>query len=275
MEEKEIHKKFYEFAWNFLITNKPESLTEEDIKSYLEPEKCETINHVYYQMLFSAQNRVSSNNVIGGVIGGLENLGNLLGDFSPSYVYEQFKDDKELLKIIKEKFPQINIRNDEKSLWGQFSKSIISAAKFLKDFKDKNDFFECINRFYNDERVIDALPLLIEAKVFGFGIALACDFLKELGFVKFGKPDVHITEILKAYHFIDDIQNSDRGTLEIVKRIKEMADNANVTAYNFDKILWLIASGEYYKHKDKVKRKISLKSRFIDEAKNFYDSINK
>ncbi|NCD05852.1 MAG: hypothetical protein EOL97_07010 [Spirochaetia bacterium] len=46
-----------------------------------------------------------------------------------------------------------------------------------------------------------ALPLLISKKISGIGFALACDFLKELGFTDYSKPDVHIVAVLTSLQF--------------------------------------------------------------------------
>jgi thermostable 8-oxoguanine DNA glycosylase len=40
--------------------------------------------------------------------------------------------------------------------------------------------------------------MLISREVKGIGFPLACDFLKEMGFTGFAKPDVHIKTIFKA-----------------------------------------------------------------------------
>ena len=39
------------------------------------------------------------------------------------------------------------------------------------------------------------MPLILAAEIEGIGYTLACDFLKELGFIEYGKPDVHVIEI--------------------------------------------------------------------------------
>ena len=45
--------------------------------------------------------------------------------------------------------------------------------------------------------------MLISHVVSGIGFALACDFLKELGFVNFAKPDVHVKAIVKGLNLSD------------------------------------------------------------------------
>ena len=88
------------------------------------------------------------------------------------------------------------------------------------------------------------LPLLISTELFGFQFALTCDFLKELGFTNYGKPDVHIKDILEAYGFISE-KASDYA---ILKTMINISNDANVSCYDFDKVLWLIGSGRFYNH---------------------------
>lgn len=40
--------------------------------------------------------------------------------------------------------------------------------------------------------------LLLEQQIVGIGFALACDFLKELEYVNFAKPDVQLRDIFKG-----------------------------------------------------------------------------
>ena len=44
-------------------------------------------------------------------------------------------------------------------------------------------------------RARPALPLLLVQEIDGFGFALACNFLRELGYENFSKPDVHLRKI--------------------------------------------------------------------------------
>ncbi len=248
MTTQEINKRFYKFAYNFLVNNTPEEITEEIINPYLtvpQPENnCKNLNDIYLRMLFSAQNRQMSGNVIGGKIGGIEKLGKVLNNFDSKFVIEKYsnKEDNLLKDIINEFNLDGKIRTESKSLWPQYCKTIISAATFIAQFKDIKEFLDWINSFYNDKKSMAVLPLLISTELFGFQFALACDFLKELGFLNYGKPDVHIKDILKAYGFISE-KASDYSVL---KTMINISNDADVSCYDFDKVLWLIGSGRFY-----------------------------
>jgi thermostable 8-oxoguanine DNA glycosylase len=88
--------------------------------------------------------------------------------------------------------------------------------------------------------------MILSKEVYGLGFALSCDFLKELGYINFGKPDVHIHKILKGLGLVDKKADD----YEVLKAIDRIARNVGVSSYNVDKLLWLIGSGYFYDDKD-------------------------
>ncbi len=86
--------------------------------------------------------------------------------------------------------------------------------------------------------------MIIEAEIYGIGFPLACDFLKELGYINYGKPDVHIIEIFKATGLVSD----ETSNYQVLKAIIRISENVGVSAYNVDKLFWLIGSGYFYNH---------------------------
>ena len=65
----------------------------------------------------------------------------------------------------------------------------------MSNFKDADDFRGFVAQFDYNRPTRMALPLLISTKIRGIGFALACDTLKELGFLSYPKPDVHLIEV--------------------------------------------------------------------------------
>lgn len=65
----------------------------------------------------------------------------------------------------------------------------------MAQFTSAEDFCAWVDLFDYDDKTRPALPLLLQSEVYGFGLALACDFLKELGYLNFAKPDVHLTNL--------------------------------------------------------------------------------
>jgi hypothetical protein len=205
-----------------------------------------TIPELYKRLLVSAQNANMKAGVIGASIGGVENLGKVLYDFNPAKVVERFDNSPESLldEIIVKLKPRGEIRKTGRSLWPQYSKTIISAAKFFQQFGEAKDFYQWANHLYDDKRSIAALPLIVKEEIDGIGYPLACDFLKEMGFTNYGKPDVHVVEIFEGI----GLCKKNSSPYEVQKVIVRIAESVGVSPYNVDKLFWLIGSGKFYNH---------------------------
>jgi hypothetical protein len=184
--------------------------------------------------------------VIGGAIDGVENLGKVLFSFDPLKVKKAFADNpdsllKHIVKVLK---PRGQILDKPRSIWPKYCKTILSSATFLGQFKSGEDFYEWANHFYQDQRSMAALPMILAAEIEGIGYPLACDFLKELGFVNYGKPDVHVIEIFVGIGLCD----KKASPYQVQKVISQIASAVNVSSYNVDKLFWLIGSGKFYNH---------------------------
>lgn len=204
------------------------------------------IETIYFRMIASAQNANMMANVIGGSIGGIENLGRATFAFDPRKVLQTFgRDHDRLFLHIRETLkPSGKLLSGTRSLWPRYCRTAISAAAFLDQFKDGEDFFLWANHFYRDPRSMPALPLVISQEIFGFGYPLACDFLKDLGFIGYGKPDVHIKRILVGLGLAD----GGIGDYGLQKLLARIANDNGVPAYTADKLFWLVGSGKYYDH---------------------------
>lgn len=75
---------------------------------------------------------------------------------------------------------------------------------------------------------------------------LACDFIKELGYDQYGKPDVHVRTILVAAGLLKPLDSE----FKCQKVITEIADAAGHTPYYVDKVIWLIGSGNFYNNSE-------------------------
>ena len=125
---------------------------------------------------------------------------------------------------------------------------MIDAARFMCDFRDMEDFKSFIAGFGYNPATKMALPLLIATKIRGFGFALACNMLKELGYTDYPKPDIHLIDICES------LQLSTRNPYEVFEAIVRMADDNKITPYKVDKIFWLICSGRFYHDSITIKR---------------------
>ncbi|ARD45868.1 hypothetical protein [Colwellia sp. PAMC 21821] len=246
----------YQYAIEFVIKNAGDDFSSSDLDKYLVPEKDrekpKSINRLYQSILESAQNVQMSPNVIGKAISGekgnIRPLGSFLSGFSPKKTMLDFGTltDSELLNRI---LPTLAIQPhpEKRKLWLRYCKTITSAAKFLSQFETDVNFYEFIDQYYQDKKIRPFLPMLLSYEIDGIGFALACDFLKELGYVQYGKPDTHIKDIfIELGILIGASKQSSKADYLSLKIIDEIADINDITPYAVDKILWLVCSGNYY-----------------------------
>lgn len=112
----------------------------------------------------------------------------------------------------------------------------------MSNFKDIDDFKGSVGQFDYNRSTRMALPLLISTKINGIEFALVCDYLKELGYLNYPKPDVHLIEVFSQLGL------SEPDQVAVFEAIVEMADvckeiDADVIPY---KIIWLIYYSRFY-----------------------------
>jgi len=258
MGKREINEgAIYKAAIEFLLKQKDKGITKKVLYSYLEENeqsnKADSINKIYLVLLKAAQNAQRKSNIIGKSLGegGVERLGAVLNNFDPCYVKENFKSWEELFGTIKIKLqlPK-KIPEGSHSIWPNYCKTIIDSANFLSGFKSAEEFYRFFNPFANhhDPRVYLAVPIYLADKIKGIGYALACNFLMALGYQSYGKPDVHIKYILSELGVCDKKDRDYDFSLALYR----IAKKARVSPFMADKALWLIGSGNFYKHKDSI-----------------------
>jgi hypothetical protein len=205
------------------------------------------LNGVYERLLKSAQNANMRAAVVGKAIGGVSTLGPLLFDFDPISVTRHFTGGwEEILDLIVAKAsPRGKIRRTPRSIWPAYCRSILTGAAFLAQFSNADDFYAWVDVFDRDERLRPALPMLLSYEIDGFGFPLACDFLKELGYFNFGKPDVHVKFIFTGL----GLMPPQASNYEVFKAILLIARDAGLSPYHVDKLFWLVGSGYFYDHK--------------------------
>lgn len=243
-EEAQRDQVAYKMAREYLLSI--DRVTAEMLGRHLsspEYDRPDKLADVYTRILKSAQNAGMRPNVIGKAIGGVDELSGLLCGFDPSKVLEKYGDDwnRVLEDIVTQLKPRGQIRRAPRSLWPQFCKTIISGAAFMAQFNTAGDFYAFVDFFDRDDKARPSLPMLLSHEIDGFGFPLACDFLKELGYLNFGKPDVHLKKIFAALGLsaaADDYQ--------VFKAIVRVARNVGVMPYEVDKLFWLVGSGNFH-----------------------------
>lgn len=264
-------KDLYSEAKQFLI-EKLEEAGREDANEVLNlhlkpnPESADisSLKTVFIRLLGSWKNAQSKANVIGD----LAALEGALFDFDHLKILHFYRtscdgDTDKFLGHMVETSGKTNVRRAAKSHWPQFSKGVISAANFLSLFGEVEDFKIWVDKFYTDPDTRAALPLVLSSEIHGFGYALACDFLKEIGYTEFAKPDVHLKDVLVKFA----ICPPEAKDYVIHKRIVECAKEVEVTPYEFDKVIWLIGSGKFYNSKDDTGNELGIGN----NKKKFYE----
>lgn len=200
--DKNKNKKYkfvFESAKKFLndIISKYPDLNKTVLEKHLEYEsKFENILDANYRLIESLSNR----NMMASVIGfnrKEEEIREIIFEYDPTKIVSVYKNPDELLDKFKSKFNLQNVQG-KRSLWRTFSEGIISGSRFMASFKNKDDFDSFIRTFARNKYTKAALPMLLSKEIKGFGFALACDFLKELGYREYPKPDIHLIKIFHS-----------------------------------------------------------------------------
>ncbi len=196
LENADFDKELYQEAYAFLMDR--HDIAHDINEKHLFPEdrrtKPNTLNLIFKSLLETAQNVQMSPYVIGKAISGqkgnIDPLGGILFGFDPKKTRDEYQNYSvnDLFEKIK---PHLTHPPDvgKNSLWLRYCKTIISSAAFMSQFDNHDQFYGFVDTYYHDDRMRPFLPMLLSYEIDGFGFALSCDFLKEMGYVKFGKPD--------------------------------------------------------------------------------------
>lgn len=244
----------YSEAQNYLLSILPSSMQPTDLEKYYIGDRRDfaSLQDVYEQFINSAQNYQRMPNVIKYDERRVQ-IKNILYNFDVQAVKNMDVD--ELYQIFRQEF-KVTSPDAKQNSWRKWSCSVIDAAKFISNFKNVDDFKAFVAQFDYNLPTRMALPLLISTKIKGIGFALACDTLKELGYLNYPKPDVHLIEVF------NQLGLSEKDPAAVFEAIVAMADSCKeiepeVTPYKIDKIIWLICSGRFYldditvgRHKD-------------------------
>lgn len=260
-------KRVFDLGESFLkslTTKDGVPVTQEMLSKYFQVEKPKTLSEIYFRLISSAQNANMKAGVIGGSIDGVENLRDILCDFEPKAIIQKYGDDSR--RVFTDIKKQVKPRGkvNANGLWLRYCDTIISGAIFLEQFSSAEDFYKWANWFYKDERARPALPLLLKEEINGFGFALSCDFLKEIGFLEYGKPDVWLRKIFVSL----ELCSPEVTDNELLKAIIRVAQSSGVTPYKVDKVFWLIGSGKFYLDKKNTRQNADRFIKFVKASES-------
>lgn len=132
----------------------------------------------------------------------------------------------------------------------------------MSRFSLAEDFYGWVDFFDEDEKARPALSLLLAQEIDGLGFALACNFLKEVGYENFSKPDVHV----KGIFWEIGLPPFGTSDYEVFRAVARVAQNVDLTLYDVDKPFWLIGSGYFY-----ADTKVSNRGRIGQRKKEFIE----
>ena len=225
-----------------------------------------TLSRICFILCASLKKKQKHEHVFQHTIGRLNKLTRVLCDFDPLKIIEKYQkgDWEKMVEAVQEEVMFEKEPNpSERSVIPQFCKGVLSAAYFFHQFHKAQDFYEWVDSFKQDEAMRLDLPNLLSQEVHGLGFALASDFLKEIGYFGFGKPDAQTKAIFSELGLIPSGEDVDEDA-ETFEAIARMARNTGRTVYEVDKIFWLVGTGYFYKH---GKTLPSPKNDFIKAAK--------
>ena len=253
--------KIYNEAYKYLLQEVGEKILTTELNHYIQYTPT-SLNDIFRGMVVSLKNKQGYMNFIGKT----EDMRDILKDFDPKTVNEMYKADWEKLAIIfKEKFGgkfNIDLTNN-KNAWVMYSKGVLSCAQFLTRFASLEDFDTFVRSFFYNEYTVAALPMVLDKEIFGFGFALACDFLKEQGYTKYAKPDLW----LKRLFTVLDMAEND-SEYEIFKQAVKIAKLAGTETAIVDKVFWLIGTGNFNSQGINIEGQ---SEKFIEYVKYFID----
>lgn len=258
---------FYEFSNDYLILQTQKYLPDfsiNELEHYRTPHiyswppyfaarrGSEQKNDIMKMLAFILQNRFNLPNVI-NFENNYDVLSAVTNQFDADIVANFDKD-----VLIQELAEEINFDSSSRS-WNNYAQGLIDAAKYLE--KIKNFSYDSYLKYAesNPDTVINEL-----CQIKGMGPALARNFLKEIGVTQFGKPDVHLYAVFESF----DSSVVNETTFD--SALTQQASKANVSSFELDRIIWLICSGNYFKHHIKIGKR-TLRDNFIKELTEAID----
>lgn len=249
MTQADRDRRAYALAQEYLLGLHAQGVTAELLAEYQRPSPARLrrsdLAGIYRNLLGSAQSWGMAPAVIGKAIGGIDKLGRVTFAFDPLRVSQHYRGWEELFDEIRRSLSPIGkVRRTRKGVWPRFCKSALGGARFLAGFRSAEEFYAWADVFHDDDRKVPALPLLLSKEVPGFGFALACDFLMDLGYFKLTKPDVHVKAIVRGLRLCEP----EADDYAIYKSVVRIARHQGTTPYDVGQTFWLVGSGHFYRH---------------------------
>lgn len=154
-----------------------------------------------------------------------------------------------------------NGKKNKETNWEKYCKGLYDGLQFLNS---NNNTIQNLIDEKPDQINKELLKKVsnITKNIHGLGFALTCDWLKECGCTWLAKPDAHITAVVK--YMTGKKEEEKIKEEDICEYIFNWAKAVPVSAYQLDKIIWLLCTGNFYLHDVKIGRNAVCKT--IDEV---------
>ena len=242
----------YETAMKYLYEIKPDAINDEEMARYFFIKKCNSKAEILERMLFAL-----SEHSYASIINynkRKDAFREIFLNYDANAILSSYTPET-LLNRFAERLA-INIERPN-SIFSKYAKTVIDTCKFINGFANENDFDKHVQPYLSSVEDQIRLADQIASAIYNCGFTLACNALKDLGYIEYAKPDTHIISILHTFSLCD---NKPKSAFRI---ILEMARAVGDTPFNVDRIFWMIGSGDFYLHETKVKTK----NAFISRAK--------
>lgn len=254
MERKEI----YNFSYNYLIDlskNWIDSVKIDEFINNADIKKEKNMSDVFEVALVVLQDYYNLPNVINYKNSNNKKVIHEVIKFPDLKFCAGFNPD-ELAKTITERL-KVTCSNS----WIRYCKGVVSMANFLSTFDSFDKFKETCDYYDRDNISRIAFASYLEKRIDNMGFAIACNWLKELGYKNYSKPDTHTKEICCALKLVD----SDKDDIDCFEKMSELAKECGVEPYKLDKVWWLICSGNFYRYDIQLPNPQNNKQKFIKE----------
>ena len=188
------YKDIYNCSYKYLQEISPVS----DLDKYFVGDNSDPqdLKDVFRELIRTAQDYQSMPNVI-KFVSRESSIKRILRDYDLDYIASL--DPTKLYYSFREEFG-VTTKDSKMNSWYKWSCSIVDSAKFVHQFENVEAFQSFVDEYQNNVLTRALLPSLIADKIRGIGFALACNALKELGNLKYVKPDVHLMDICEELH---------------------------------------------------------------------------
>lgn len=246
----ELLKKYYELVTVYFKELKPKDI---DVCGYFNPLKKVHLDEIFYQFCLNLQDYNMMPSVIGVLNGDRKDkFREVLLGYNKDAVALKYTEESLYSKFCSV-FPVKN-QDSKQNLWRRYANSIIDSCRYLSNYKNAEEFNKYIENFNGSLDIVYDMKRSIR----GMGFALACNLIKDLGFTDYAKPDTHTRDVVAAMGFADD-------DISVIRAIQDIAKANNDTAFNVDRMIWLICSGNYFNdnirmgsHKKELIKKIQM-----------------